>query len=145
MHMFSVLYSVVLMSSILNCSLWSIYQYSQHIEAERKWLPFFGWHSQIFLHESYCILIEISLKLVLCGPINKIPALVQDNCLVPQVTSHYLNQWWHSLLMHICLTQPQWVKLWLIGTEANVWLKGMVWNGMVWSQLLANHNQTQTI
>ena len=27
-----------------------------------------------------------------------------------QVTSHYLNQWWFSLLMHTCIIRPQWVK-----------------------------------
>ena len=27
-----------------------------------------------------------------------------------QATSHYLNQWWPSLLMHICITWRQWVK-----------------------------------
>ena len=27
-----------------------------------------------------------------------------------QATSHYLNQWWSTLLMHICITQPQWVN-----------------------------------
>ena len=26
-------------------------------------------------------------------------------------TSHYLNQWWPDLLMHICVTRPQWVKM----------------------------------
>ena len=26
-----------------------------------------------------------------------------------QATSHYLNQWWYSLLTHICVTWPQWV------------------------------------
>ena len=26
------------------------------------------------------------------------------------MTSHYLNQWWSSLLMHICVTQLQWVN-----------------------------------
>ena len=25
-------------------------------------------------------------------------------------TSHYLNQWWYSLLLHICVTQHQWVN-----------------------------------
>ena len=24
--------------------------------------------------------------------------------------SHYLNQWWLSLMTHICVTRPQWVK-----------------------------------
>ena len=28
----------------------------------------------------------------------------------PRVTSHYLNQWWSSLLMHICVTRPQWIN-----------------------------------
>ena len=27
-----------------------------------------------------------------------------------QATCHYLNQWWWSLLTHICVTRPQWVK-----------------------------------
>ena len=27
-----------------------------------------------------------------------------------QATSHYLKQWWYVLLMHICVTQPQWVN-----------------------------------
>ena len=25
-----------------------------------------------------------------------------------QGTSHYLNQWWHWWMMHICVTRPQW-------------------------------------
>ena len=28
-----------------------------------------------------------------------------------QATSHYLNQWWPSLLMYLCVTQPQRVNL----------------------------------
>ena len=27
-----------------------------------------------------------------------------------QVTSHYLNQWWPSLLKRICVSRPQWVN-----------------------------------
>ena len=27
-----------------------------------------------------------------------------------KATSHYLNQRWYSLLTHICVTRPQWVK-----------------------------------
>ena len=26
-----------------------------------------------------------------------------------QVTSHYLSQWWPSVLMHTCITRPQWI------------------------------------
>ena len=27
-----------------------------------------------------------------------------------KTTIHYLNQWWHSLLMHICVSRTQWVN-----------------------------------
>ena len=29
-----------------------------------------------------------------------------------KATSHYLNQWWLSLLTEICFTRPRWVKSW---------------------------------
>ena len=51
----------------------------------------------IFLNENVWIFITISQKFVPKGWINNIPALV-------------LNQWWSSLLTHICVTRPQWVK-----------------------------------
>ena len=65
----------------------------------------------IFLNENILILIKISLKFMLKRPINNIPALVQimawhwpgDKPLsVPMMV---------SLLTHICVTWPQWVKL----------------------------------
>ena len=67
----------------------------------------------IFLSENIWISIQISLKFVPKGPINNIPSLVQMMAWRPtgQATSHYLNQWWPSLLLHICVTQPQWVKI----------------------------------
>ena len=65
---------------------------------------------RIFLNENVIISIQISLKFVPKGPINNIPALV-------------LIMAWHrlgdkplseammvSLLTHICVTRPQWVK-----------------------------------
>ena len=27
-----------------------------------------------------------------------------------QATRHYLNQWWLSLMTHICVTRPQWIN-----------------------------------
>ena len=39
-----------------------------------------------------------------------------------QATSHYLNQWWHSLLTQICITLPQWVKIWT-SQEPIKWLR----------------------
>ena len=44
-----------------------------------------------------------------------------------QVTSHYLNQWWSSLLTHICVTLPQWVNVlfksccWILGYLLQGW------------------------
>ena len=64
----------------------------------------------ILLNENICISIRISLKFVPKGPINNIQALVQimawhrtDDKLLsePMVV---------SLLTHICVTRPQWVK-----------------------------------
>ena len=48
----------------------------------------------IFFNENAWISIKISLKFVLKGPVNKIPALVQIKAWRRQATSHYLNQWW---------------------------------------------------
>ena len=33
---------------------------------------------------------------------------------IEQATSHYLNQWWPSSLIHICITQTQWVETWSV-------------------------------
>ena len=65
----------------------------------------------IFLNENIWITIGISLKFFPRGPINNIPALVQimawhrlgDKPLSEPIMS--------ILLMHICVTLPQWVKI----------------------------------
>ena len=46
------------------------------------------------------------VNFIILGGINKIPALGTSSA-----PSHYLNPWWYSLLMHLWVTQPQWVKL----------------------------------
>ena len=56
----------------------------------------------ICLSERFCILIPISLKFVSKGAIGIKSA---------SAPSHYLNHWWPNPLMHICVTQPQWVNL----------------------------------
>ena len=48
----------------------------------------------IFFNEKFCILLQISLKFVPKCPINNTWALVQ--VMAWCLTSHYLNQWWHS-------------------------------------------------
>ena len=64
----------------------------------------------IFLNRNVWIFIEISLTFVPKGQINNILVLDQIMLGTDQATSHYLNQWWYSLLIHICITRPQWVK-----------------------------------
>ena len=54
----------------------------------------------IFSNENDGIPIQISLKFV--------PRIQIDN---KQATSYYLNQWWPSLLTHICGTRGRWVHL----------------------------------
>ena len=73
-----------------------------------------------------------------------------------QATSHYLNQWWHSLLTHICVTRPQEVNtLFMLdqgltvtdmnpsGTEAEIfWISEpilLLW--MSWFLVLPGHQQ----
>ena len=62
----------------------------------------------IFLNENVWISVLISLKFVIKGPINNIPALVQIMAWCP---SGYkpLSEHEPSLLMHMCVTRPQWV------------------------------------
>ena len=62
---------------------------------------------RIFMNEKLYILIQISLKLVLKGPIdNKAMWWLGAE----QVTSHYINQCWHSSLTHICGSRGRWVS-----------------------------------
>ena len=65
----------------------------------------------IFLEENICILIETSLKFVPKGPINNNPALVQKMAWRRTGDKPFSNQWWRSLLTHICVIRPQWVEV----------------------------------
>ena len=54
--------------------------------------------------------IKISLNFVPKGAVNNIAALVQIMAWrLPG--DNYLNQWWYSLLTHICVTRPQWLNI----------------------------------
>ena len=64
----------------------------------------------LFLIKYISISTETAPKFVPKGPINNIPALVQIMTWRRHATTHYLNQWWPSLLMYICITRPQWVN-----------------------------------
>ena len=49
----------------------------KHVKAKTKWMLFHRWHfKSIVQHENCSILIKISLKVVLRGPIKDMPALV---------------------------------------------------------------------
>ena len=63
----------------------------------------------IFLNENVWISIKISLKFVPRGPINNIPSMVQIMawCRGDKSLSELMMV---SLLTHICVTRPQWVK-----------------------------------
>ena len=66
---------------------------------------------RIFLKENVIILIRISLKFVPDGPINNIPALVRIMAWRRPGDKPLSEPVMVSLLTHICVTRPQWVKL----------------------------------
>ena len=65
---------------------------------------------RIFLNENVIISIQISLKFVPKGPINNIPALVQITAWRRAGDKSLSEAMMVSLLTHICITRPQWVK-----------------------------------
>ena len=86
----------------------------------------------IFLYEYARISIKISLKFVPKGPINKIPALVQIMAWCQSGAKPLSEPMMVSLLTHICVTRPQWVKTLAIDELATqsakpVWLHALVW------------------
>ena len=67
---------------------------------------------RIFLNENVKISIKISLKFVPKGPINNNPALVQIMAWRRPGGKPLSEPMMVSLLTHICVTRPQWVKAW---------------------------------
>ena len=65
----------------------------------------------IFLNENVRISISISLKFVLKGPISNIPALIQIMAWRRPGDKPLSEPMMVSLLTHICVTRPQWVKI----------------------------------
>ena len=64
----------------------------------------------IFFNENVWILIEISLRFVPKAPISNIPALVQIMVWRQPGDKPLSGPMMVSLLTHICVTRPQWVK-----------------------------------
>ena len=77
----------------------------------------------IFLNENELFSLKISLKLVLEGPINNISALVRIMAWRRPGDKPLSEPMMVSLLSHICVTRPQWVKDTLWGeTTGNQWI-----------------------
>ena len=64
----------------------------------------------IFMNENICISIKISLKMDPKGPIDNNPALVQIMAWRQPGDKPLTEPMLVSLLMHICVTRPQWVN-----------------------------------
>ena len=87
----------------------------------------------IFLNENVWIVIKISLNFVPKGPINNISVLVQIMAWRRPGDKPLSEPMMVSLLMHICVTQPQWVNceaLWLQSIYSTWWLFG--WPIVIW-------------
>ena len=67
----------------------------------------------IFLNKNEWISLKISLKFVPKVPINNIPALVQIMAWRRPGDKPLSKPMIVSLLTHICVTRPQWVKIWI--------------------------------
>ena len=66
----------------------------------------------IFMSENIWISIKISLKFVARGPVKNIPTLVQIMAWHWPGDKPLSESMMVSLLMHTCITRPQWVKAW---------------------------------
>ena len=66
--------------------------------------------NRIFVYENVTISIKFSLKFVPKGPINNIPALVQIMAWRRPGDKPLSEPVMVSLLTHICVTRPQWVR-----------------------------------
>ena len=82
----------------------------------------------IFLNENAWSSIKISLKFVPRGPNNNIPALVQIMAWHLPGDKPLSEPVMVNLLMHICVTQPQWVKLKLLSWHINLKINKMLRN-----------------
>ena len=83
----------------------------------------------IFLNENVWIPIKISLKFVPQGPINNIPALVQKMAWRQPGAKPLSEPMMVSLLTHIYVTRPQWVKshyeIW--GSQMHLFSTMFIW------------------
>ena len=72
---------------------------------------------RIFFNENVWISIKISMKFVPKGPVNNIPSLVQIMAWRRSGDKPWSEPMMVSLPTHICVTRPQWVKVYWIFNE----------------------------
>ena len=83
----------------------------EHIEAETNGRHFADdIFKCIFLNENVWISLKMSLKFAPRGPINNIPAMVQIMAWRRPGDKPLSEPMLVSLLTHICVSRPQWVK-----------------------------------
>ena len=82
---------------------------------------------RMFLNEDVRISIKISLKFVPKGPINNDPALVQIMAWRRPDDKPLSEPMMVNLMMHICVTRPQWVKLSHQSIALDGWEKIRFW------------------
>ena len=81
----------------------------------------------IFINENIWISSKISLKFVPWVPINRITALVQIMAWC-RPGHKPLSEWMMvNLMMHICVTRPQWVKHAFIQSQTRVYKSFHLW------------------
>ena len=74
----------------------------------------------IFFNECVWISIKISLKFVAKGPVNNIPALFQIMTWHRPGAKPLSESMIVSLVRHICVTRPQWVKITMLRSHYNM-------------------------
>ena len=79
----------------------------------------------IFRNENVWISINISLKVVSMGLIDNIPALVQIMAWRRSGDKPLSEPMMDSLLTHICVTRPQWVK------RTVAWYCDVIWSKII--------------
>ena len=82
-------------------------------------LTHWGWGKRIFLNKNVLISLKISLKFVPTLQIKNIPSLVQIMAWHQPGAKPLSEPIMVSLLMHICVTRPQWVNISCITLSAS--------------------------
>ena len=101
-------YNLRLVSNIINMATECLFNTMRPRQNGRRFAD--ETFKRIFLNENVRISIKISLKFVPKGPINNNPALVQIMAWRRSGDKPLSEPMMISLLTHICVTRPQWVK-----------------------------------